>query len=183
MIKFILFTSAFGDDAQKTFIDKIFPNFWDFLTQLLAFLVLLAVVIIFGYKPIKKLLDARKNYVKENLDGSLKAKLEAEEASKVAQKEINESKIKASKIVEEAKLEATKEREKIIEAAKEDAKKELIKASEDVELAKKAAKESIQKEIVDVALQASTQLLGREVSSKDNKKLVEDFVSSIEEDK
>ena len=41
------------------------------------------------------------------------------------------------------------------------------------------AQEQIKKEIVSVALDASKELLGREVSSKDNVRLVEDFIEEV----
>ncbi len=41
------------------------------------------------------------------------------------------------------------------------------------------AQEQIKKEIVAVALDASSELLGREVSSKDNARLIEEFVEEV----
>ena len=50
--------------------EKLFPNPWDALAVFLAFVVLLIAVFYFAYKPVKKLLKERGDYVEglEELD-------------------------------------------------------------------------------------------------------------------
>ena len=52
-----------GDD----FVSKVFPNIWAFLVQLLAFIIMSIIVIKFAYKPVKKFLAQRREYVEEHL--------------------------------------------------------------------------------------------------------------------
>ena len=55
-----------GLDAQD-FVNKLFPNGWEpLVVQLLAFGVLVLAGIFLGYKPIKKLLNERGNYIEQN---------------------------------------------------------------------------------------------------------------------
>ena len=51
---------------------------------------------------------------------------------------------------------------------------------DDIKKAKEEAKIALQKEIVDVALDASSKILEREVKADDNEKIVEDFVKDLE---
>ena len=69
------------------------------------------------------------------------------------------------KIVEQTKLEIVK--------MKEDAKNDIARSQEE-------ALESIRKEMVSVALDASSELLKRNVNSDDNEKLVDDFIRGID---
>ena len=51
-------------------INDAIPNLYITLAQLGAFIVMVILVIVFGYKPIKKKLDARREYVQKNLEDS-----------------------------------------------------------------------------------------------------------------
>ena len=58
--------------------DKLVPNLWAFLTQLLAFAVMCVAVIFLAYKPIHRYLQKRQDYIANNLADSEKNKREAE---------------------------------------------------------------------------------------------------------
>ena len=59
----LLFTScdAANELNSETFISKLIPNWVSFVAQLGALLVLILVVVIFGYKPIKKIIKKRQD--------------------------------------------------------------------------------------------------------------------------
>ena len=59
--------------TAQEFIDKLIPNFWSFLIQLLALVVLIIATIFLAYKPVKKMLAKRQEHIEENI-------LQAEEA-------------------------------------------------------------------------------------------------------
>ena len=82
----------------------------------------------------------------------------------------------AADIVAEAKVNAQKEREQILLDTQTEVNKMKKDAENDIARMEVEAQEQIRKEIVSVALDASGELLGREVSSEDNIRLVEEFV-------
>ena len=53
--------------SKEDFIDKLFPNPWDALAVFLAFIVLLLAVFYFAYKPVKKLIKQRGDYVEDKI--------------------------------------------------------------------------------------------------------------------
>ena len=52
-------------------------------------------------------------------------------------------------------------------------------AEEDIAQSKEDAKEEIRKEMVSLALDASSEILSRNVNTKDNEKLADDFIRSM----
>ena len=52
----ILSDSAIGKPESSDFIDKVIPNFWAFLVQLIAFIFMILIVIKFAYKPVSNFL-------------------------------------------------------------------------------------------------------------------------------
>ncbi len=57
-----------------------------------------------------------------------------------------------------------------------------LEAENDIARMELEAQDKIKKEIVSVALDASKELLGREVSSEDNNRLLEEFIEDVKKD-
>ena len=167
------------DIKGSDFTDKLIPNWPSFLAQLGALLVLIAAVIIFAYKPVKKILKARQDHIEENIKEAEKSKAQWQENELKSKETVLASQRTAADIVAEAKVDALKQKAIIIEETQKEVTKMKMDAENDIARMEKEAEESIRKEIVNVALDASSELLGREVSSKDNARLLEEFVEDI----
>ncbi len=166
--------------SDSDFIGKIFPNgYWDFLIQLIAFILLILIVFFLGYKPIKKMLQARKDAVNKMIDDAQKDKAEAHKAALQVDQTIAQGKEEAARIIAEAKAQAEYQAKQILDTANAEAMAKRQRADEDIEAAKRASIESTRKEMVDVAMMASAKLLGREVNDDDNERLVRNFVDDV----
>ena len=166
--------------SDADFINKIFPNgYWDFLIQLIAFILLILIVFFLGYKPVKKMLQARRDAVGKMIDDAKKDQAEAHKAALAIDQTIAEGKEEAARIIAEAKSQAEFQAKQILDSAHAEAMAKRQRADEDIEAAKRASIESTRREMVDVAMMASAKLLGREVNDKDNERLVRDFVDDV----
>ena len=88
----------------------------------------------------------------------------------------------AANIVAEAKANATIERNKILEQTQEDVARMKLEAENDIARMELEAQDKIRIELVSAALDASKELLGREVSSEDNNRLLEEFIEDVKRD-
>ena len=135
-----------GDVSQK-----IFPNIGSLVVQIIATAVLVFFVIKFFWKPIKKNIDTRREYIKNNIDEAGKLNAEAE---------------------------AHLVRQNIINNANEEANRKIKLAEEQIVKEREEAKQEIHDEIINVALMAASKIVEREINKEDNEKLVEDFLNS-----
>ncbi len=177
-----LLTSCSGEDlglTSETFISKLVPNWVSFVMQLAALVVLIVVVIVFAYKPVKKIIQKRQDYIEENIKEAEKSKATWQENELKSKETVLASERTAADIVNEAKVNAEKERQLILDKTQEDVNRMKRDAENDIIRMEAEAQEQIKKEIVNVALDASKELLGREVSSKDNDRLLEEFIEEI----
>ena len=177
----LLLTSCSGAPfTEEDFINKIFPNgYWDFVIQLGAFIILILIVFFLGYKPVKRMLQARKDGVNAMLrDAETKQQL-ANAAAEKKEQTIEEGKAQAAEIIETARKQAEAEKEAILASAKAETDLMRKRAEEDIASARAKSKAEIADEIVDVALLASTQVLGREVSEDDNRRLIQEFLDQL----
>ncbi|MCR4879701.1 MAG: F0F1 ATP synthase subunit B [Bacilli bacterium] len=161
-------------------IKKLIPNWTSFVVQLLAFLVLVAVVIYFAYKPAKKMIQKRQDYIEDNIKQSEIAKSRANDNIIKSEETLTNSQKQANEIIEQAKLDAENEKSRILLETDKMVTKMKADAEADIKQSKEDAKEEIRKEMVNLALDASSEILSRNVNTKDNEKLADDFIRSID---
>ena len=175
-----ILTACNSDQIKKDFPSKLFPNVWDALATFLAFIVLLLVAFFFAYKPVKNLIKKRGDYVEGKIKDADDKEKQANQKLLDADKKIKDSNVEAMAIVEKAKEDALKEKERIAQEAKLAREEEVKKAKEQIAQEIEASKDEVHKEIVSVALDASKKVLSREVNSKDNEKLIDDFIKDLD---
>ena len=175
-----LLSACNGAITKESFLEKLFPNVWDALATFLAFIVLLLVAFFFAYKPVKNLIKKRGDYVEGKIKDADDKEKQANQKLLDADKKIKDSNVEAMAIVEKAKEDALKEKERIAQEAKLAREEEVKKAKEQIAQEIEASKDEVHKEIVSVALDASKKVLSREVNSKDNEKLIDDFIKDLD---
>ncbi len=183
LLPFLLASCSEVPFSTEDFTSRIFFNLWDFLATFLAFLVLVFVGFYFCYKPVKAFIKKRQDYIQSNIDEAEKREESSRNIISDAENIKSKSKKEALLTIKKAEDDALKVKDEIIfeakkevEKMKDDAKKEIAKEIE-------ASKDDIHRQIVDVALEASSKVLNREIKDEDNHRLIEDFVKDIEKDK
>ena len=171
----------FMDEAisKDDIVSKLIPNWTSFVVQLAAFLVLVAIVVFFAYKPVKKIIKTRQDYIDENIKQSELAKSRANDNIIKSEETLTQSHRQANEIIEQAKREAESEKARILEETDGLISKMKIDAENDIEQSRKDAEEEIRKEMVNLALEASSEILSRNVNTKDNEKLADEFIRSM----
>ena len=154
----------------------------DLIINIGSIVVLFVIVKKLAYKPVKKFMDARTERV-------MAEKAQADALNEEASKKIEEynalltecETAKAEAIKEGEKL-AHKESEQIITEAKEKAAEIIGKAEAKAQEKYNRAVEEANDYIVNLTIDASSMLLKREINDEDNKKIVENFLNSIDGD-
>ena len=162
--------------------NKLIPNLGSFLTQLSALIVLILVVIIFGYKPIKKMVNKRQEYVANEIKEAEQKNQEASNNLTQSNETVLANRRIASEIIDNAKIEAENQKQEIIRSAEVEVAEMKKRAERDIKQSEEDAKEAIRQKMVEIALDASSELLKRNVNDKDNEKLVDEFIKEIDED-
>ncbi|MCI2055444.1 MAG: ATP synthase F0 subunit B, partial [Bacilli bacterium] len=117
-----------------------------------------------------------------NIRDSERAKAINEKKVAEGDKIISDAKGEANNIILKAKSDAAVSAEGIVNSAKVEAQERQKAADEAIKQAEAKSKKAIHDEIVNVAMDASKAVLGREVTSKDNAKLIDDFTSGVKKD-
>ena len=169
-----------GETIKKYISENLIPSWSSFVVQLAALVILIVVVLVVAYKPMKKMLAKRADYIENNIRESEIAKAEAERNAQESQEMIIASRKEAADIVANAKSLAIDTQKAALEETQLEVNRMKSQAQEDIERSKIEAKEEIRQEMVSVALAASEEILKREVNEKDNARIVENFIEEID---
>lgn len=148
----------------------------DFGIQIAATVILFAVVAIFFWKPITKILEERRNQIDKDLKDAEDAKANAIEIEANLQKELAEAKAKIKEMIDAAEKEANIRKETIINAAKEEAKRRLENVEVELEEEKKSMEKEIRHEIVNIAFQAAEKIVQKEINQDKYLDIVDDIL-------
>lgn len=176
-------TENLGNDISNTISENLIPNLYSTLAQIAATIILFVCIIFLGYKPAKKFLSKRKELLDKEVDETKKNAAEAKMKNLEADKNIAESKDKAKEIVNQAKIDANIQKEEILQSANEEASKRLKDTESIISKQKAEAYKEIKDVVVDVAFDATKKILEREVNKDDNQKIIDDFVTKINDNK
>lgn len=158
---------------------KLIPNFFSFIVQLLALIVVIVIVMVFAYKPVKKNLDARSDFIEKEINSAKENNVLSEQNKIQSEQEIIAARKKASEIIANANQVAEAQKQEILANCEAKVASMKQEAEEDIKKAKQDAIDDIHNEIINVALDASKELLQREISEKDSQKFVDEFLKEI----
>lgn len=172
-------TEDLGKDISDTVQKNLIPNLWSTLAQILATIILFTVIIVFAIKPVKKYLNSRKELLDNEVKITEENKKIAEENAKKSDQIILESHQKAKTIIDNAVTQASVYKDEIINQAKDEANRKIKDSQLIIDKQKKQAYDEIHNAIVNVAIDTSEKILSREITDKDNKKIVDDFINDL----
>lgn len=163
------------------FEQLVYIDIWTILATLLNFFILMFILKKFLYKPVKKMLDSRKNEVEQIYSEASDKNAAAAELKAEYENKLAVAKETANDIVKTATVKAQSRSNEIVDEAQAKASVLLQRASEQIEQDKKKVVNEIKNQITDMAIGAAEQVVGKELTSTDHKKLIEDFIENAGE--
>jgi len=148
-----------------------------FVGQLVSFLILLGLLVYFGYKPIRKMLDERSNRIREGMEQAEAIKKEYEHAQVEVQEQINRARQDGQGIVAQAEKLGDRLREEAREEARREA--QAITDCVKVELERERDKliDELRGEFVDIALLAAEKVINETLDKEKHRRLIEEALN------
>ena len=150
--------------------------FWTIIT----FLVLVALLTKFAWKPLLQALDARQESIRKSLDDAQTAKRELERLQQESAQIIRKAHAEAESIVSRSWSDGEKLREEMKQKARAEADAIMKESRRQIELETSRALRQIRNEVADLSITIASKLIQRNVSREDNNRLVEETLRQIE---
>ena len=151
-----------------------------FIWTILTFLVLLALLAKFAWKPLLQALEGRQERIRRSLEDADKARQELERLQQESAKIMQQARIEAESIVAQTRADADRLREELKQKAKEEADNILRNAQQQIQLQTRQAIQQIRHEVADIAVLLASKLLERNLAKEDNARLIDDTLKQIE---
>ena len=128
-----------------------------------------------------KVIEDRKNDVKETYRQADEAKENAEKLEAEYTSRLEGAKEESAQIIQTATRKAQQRSDEIISEARTEAKGLVDNASREIEREKKIAVNQIKNEITDIAFSAAAAVVEKDMTGEDNERLIEKFIDNVGE--
>ncbi|HAT50662.1 MAG: F0F1 ATP synthase subunit B [Nitrospirae bacterium] len=172
---------AAAGSGMPQFEPSVFQHeiFW----SIASFVILLYLLRKYVLPPIEKVLDARNEKIRSDLDAAETSRREAEKISAEIQKQLNSARRQAEQTIEEARLEAAKYRELARESLGQELAKKKTLALAEIDTAKASAIAELHHAAVDIAMLATEKLIAKNMTKTETNKMVQEAITAIQESK
>ena len=162
-------------------LEIISVNIWSILVSLANLLIMFLILKRFLFKPVQKMMAARKQQVdqiyqdaKENRDSAINMKQEYEARLAAAREE-------ADGLVRNAVQTAQRKGDAIVAEANSQASHLKQKAEQEIAQEKKQMLQDVRGEISDIAVSIASKVVAREVKKQDYDGFVDEFIKNVGE--
>ena len=162
-------------------LDVISVNIWSIVISLINLVLLFLIIKRFLFKPVKKVMQKRREEIESRYAAAEDAQKKAEENEARWSEKMEGAQEEADAILKDAADAARFRGDKIVSEAQERADGILRSAKTEAELEVQKAQAGIKDEIVTVSSALVEKLLEREVNEKDHRELIDSFLSEIGE--
>ncbi len=153
-------------------------NTWAFVSQLVSFLIIFFALWRWLLPILLKTLDNRQNLIREGVENAERAKIALAEADARASQVLLEARRQGQEIVERAQKIAEQEASRIREEAHAQAEQIAQQNIARIHQEANRARNDLSRLVVDLSMDAARKVVGRSVTSDDNRRLVEEFVTA-----
>ena len=158
----------------------VLPDPGLFIWTIFTFLLLLALLAKFAWKPLLAFLATREETIKTSLENAQTAKRELERLQQESAQIIRKAHGEAESIVSRSWSDAEKVREEMKQKAKSEADAIVKESQRQIELETGRALRQIRSEVADLSIAIASKVIQRNVSREDNNRLIEDTLKQIE---
>jgi len=153
------------------------------IAQVVNFLILVAILTKYAYKPLLKAMADRQARITNDLKAAEQERVAAEQLRKEYLEQMAQAKTQSQAIIDKAVKTAELMKQEIVEEARLENARMLKSAQNEISRQMEQAITGLREEVVSMSLAAATKVIDKEMTSEANTKLVADFIDKWDEKK
>ena len=151
-----------------------------FIWTIITFLVLLAALAKFAWRPLLQALDTRQEGIRKALDDAQLAKQELERLEQEAAQIMRRARADAEAVITQSRADADRLREEMRQKARSEADGIVRNAERQIQLETARALQQIRHEAVDLSVMIASRIIQRNLTKEDNDKLIADALQQVD---
>jgi F-type H+-transporting ATPase subunit b len=134
----------------------------------------------FAFGPVQRIIDQRRDRIREALDEADKARQEARQLRELTAKEREEAKADREQILEESRRQAQALFQQARQNADEDLRERLEKNQEELEAENRRIQAQIRRDVVELTLLAAEKVTGKTLDADDQRRLIDETIEELD---
>jgi F-type H+-transporting ATPase subunit b len=134
----------------------------------------------FAFGPVQRIIDQRRDRIREALDEADKARHEARQLRELTAKEREEAKADREQILEESRRQAQALFQQARQNADEDLRERLEKNQEELEAENRRIQAQIRRDVVELTLLAAEKVTGKTLDADDQRRLIDETIEELD---
>ncbi len=158
-------------------MDALGLNLAGLLTHFISFGLLLGLLIVLFYRPMRRVLDERRRRIEEGLRASEAAQEAAEEASAEARAEVQIGREEAQRLVAQAQEIGQRLEAEARAGAQVQAERLIERARQEIEQERDQAVQQLRNEFADLAISAAERVIGQALTRDDHQRIISEVLA------
>jgi F-type H+-transporting ATPase subunit b len=169
---------VFAQEENGSGLISVVPGLmiWTVVTFAIVLFVLRRV----AFGPIQRLIDERRDRIRQALDEADKAREEARQLRELTHQEREEAKVERERILEESRKLAQQQSRQAREQAAKDLERRLDENRKAIEAENVKLREAIRRDVVELTLLASEKVTGKVLDAEDQRRLIDETIEEID---
>ena len=151
-----------------------------FIWTILTFLVLVALLARFAWRPLLQALEGRQAAIAKSLEDAAQAREELERLNRESALMMQQARVEAEAIVSRSRSDAEVLREELKQKSRAEAATIVANAEKRIQLETARAVQQIRSETIDLSVEIASKILRRQVSKTDHEGLIEETLQQVE---
>ncbi len=151
------------------------------LSQMVNFGLLVFLLYILAYKPLLRKIEQRAARIKKGLDDAEHAEQMLAEAEEHYRSELQQARQDAREVVERATRSAEQQREEILAQARQEAHDLILRAQQQAQREIQEGQIALREQVVQLGIAIAERLLQEELDPEKHRRLIDAFLSEVEQ--
>lgn len=151
-----------------------------FVWTILTFLILVALLARFAWRPLLQALERRQATIAQSLDDAQRARQELERLQRESTQIMAQARAEAESMLARSRSDAEALREELKQKARTEAAGIVKNAERQIQLETARAVQQIRHEAVDLSVAIASKILRRQVTREDNEALIQEALKQVE---
>lgn len=156
-------------------------NGGDIVYQLVAFIILLALLKKFAFGPLIGIMKKREEHVSNEIEAAEASRKEALKYLEEQREIVKQSRVEAGQLIENAKQQGEAQREDIINQARVEAERVKESAKREIVQEKEKAVAALREQVASLSVMIASKVIEKELSEADQEKLINEYIQEAGE--
>ncbi len=149
------------------------------IAQLVNFGIVFVALWIFLYKPVTKMLSARKKKIADGLDQVVEADKKVAAAKQQAAQEQERARLEANELLQQLKARQETEYKRVLAEGRDKVNAEYLASRDEIKKEREQLFEDVKKKTAILSVEIARQIVKKEIDAKEHARLIEGAISKL----